>query len=258
MVGLEGAPVASPAVLAYHIVQQLDNTLRERASVPPQTLRRSSTVDELTEVLRREILAGDLPPGARLREAEFAARYDVSRNTLREALHRLSRSGLVVHRPHRGITVAQPGRKDVGEIFRIRRVLEPAGLRAVRQAEIPELCDLAKSIDRAATRRDWGDLVDRDVAFHAWLVRRLGSSRLDSMIDEALRELRLAFLHIDRGASSPDIPSHVPDHEAIAVLVADSQLDAAIERLLRHLDDAEQMVLNHLARAARPDEGRTP
>jgi len=120
--------------------------------------------------LRREILAGDLPPGARLREAEFAARYDVSRNTLREALHRLSRSGLVVHRPHRGITVAQPGREDVGEIFRIRRVLEPAGLRAVRRAEIPELRGLAKSIDRAAKQRNWADLVDRDMAFHAWLV----------------------------------------------------------------------------------------
>ena len=226
--------------------------------MPPQILRRSSTVDELTTVLRREIVSGHLPPGSRLREAEFAARFDVSRNTLREALHRLSRSGLVVHRPHRGIAVAQPGKEDVGEIFRIRRVLEPAGLRAVRPAEIPELSSLACSIDRAAKQRNWTNLVDSDVAFHAWLVRRLGSSRLDAMIDEALRQLRLAFVHIDRAASSPDAPSHVPDHEAIAVRVANGRLEEAVDRLLRHLDDAEEMVLDHLAGAARPDEGRAP
>lgn len=226
--------------------------------MPSQTFRRSSTVDGLTEALQREILAGHLAPGTRLREVNFASRYDVSRNTLREALHRLSRAGLVEHYPHRGIVVAQPGAEQVGEIFRVRRILEPAGLRAIPPTEAPKLSSLARSIDRAAKQRNWTDLVDSDAAFHAWLVRRLGSSRFDAMIDEAFRQLRLAFVHIDRATSSPDTPSHVPDHEAIAVRVADGRLEEAVDLLLRHLDDAEQMVLDHLARAARPDEGRTP
>lgn len=221
--------------------------------MPPQTLHRSSTVDGLTEALQREILAGHLAPGTPLREVEFAARYDVSRNTLREALHRLSRVGLVDHYPHRGVVVAQPGVEQVREIFRVRRILEPAGLRAIPPAEALELSSLARSIDRAAKQRNWTNLVDSDVAFHAWLVRRLGSSRFDAMIDEALRQLRLVFVHIDRAASSPDTPSHVPDHEAIAIRVADGRLEEAVDRLLRHLDDAERMVLEHLTRAARPD-----
>lgn len=221
------------------------------------TLHRSSTIDELTAVLQREILTGRLEPGARLREVEFSARYDVSRNTLREALHELSRTGLVEHRPHRGVVVARPGEEEVREIFRMRRVLEPAGVRAVDPADAAELGRLARALDRAAKRRSWTDLVDRDAAFHVWLVRRLGSSRLDAVIGEALRELRLAFVHIDRAASVPEAPSHVPDHEVIAELVGHGRVDAAVGRLIRHLDNAEETVLDHLARVGGDDGGRT-
>lgn len=218
------------------------------------TLRRTSATDELTALLQREILHGTYAPGTRMREVEFAARYDVSRNTLREALHRLNRLGLVEHRPHRGVLVARPGVDEVREIFRMRRVLEPAGLRATRTSEALELGDIARDMAATAAQRDWPRLVDQDTAFHAWLVHRLGSSRLDHLIETALRELRLAFIYIDRAASGFGAPSHIPDHEAIAGLLAEDRKAAAVERLVRHLDASEKMVLGHLRKGSLLDE----
>ena len=45
-------------------------------------LRRASTVDQLTAVLRERILEGDLEPGRRLIERELVEAYEVARYIL--------------------------------------------------------------------------------------------------------------------------------------------------------------------------------
>jgi DNA-binding GntR family transcriptional regulator len=209
-----------------------------------QRLRRESTVDRLTEALAGEILAGRLMPGDHLREADFAARFEVSRNTLREACHRLADDGLVVHRPHRGVTVARPTEEAVAEIFRIRRLLEPIG----------DLRRLAAEMTRAAEEMDWARLVDIDLGYHARLVAGLASPRLDDFFASILRELRLSFVLIDSGDGDPPSPSHVPDHGRIAAHMERGETDAARSLLLDHLCRAERLVLNHLSESRRTVE----
>lgn len=209
-------------------------------------LQRVSTVDELVQTVTTQVLDGRLPPGTRLREAEFASRYDVSRNTLREALHRLVHDGLLVHRPHRGVAVACPDPEDVREIFRIRRTLEVAGCQAIDEAGIREIRGLARQMESAADSRGWSRLVDLDLAFHARLVSAIGSGRLDDFFGSILRELRLSFVLIDSGAGDVTGPSHVPDHAALAGDLAGGRRNRATERLLAHLRDAEELVLTHV------------
>src|ERR671924_53620 len=68
----------------------------------PRQLHRTSTVDALADALRREILDGELPAGARLRERELCEAYGVARHSLRAALRSLASDGLVRIEPHRG------------------------------------------------------------------------------------------------------------------------------------------------------------
>jgi DNA-binding GntR family transcriptional regulator len=63
---------------------------------PPRGRRRRLLVDVVRDSLRDAILAGDYGPGDLLpAEAELAARYDVSRLTLREAVRGLAEEGFV-------------------------------------------------------------------------------------------------------------------------------------------------------------------
>ena len=87
--------------------------------LPKSTLRA-----HIAERLRAAILAGDLPPGAPLVEAGLAARFDVSRGPLREALRQLIEEGLLVTVPYTGTHVAPLSVEDVREIFSLRTVLE--------------------------------------------------------------------------------------------------------------------------------------
>ena len=60
-------------------------------------LRRSNTLSSLVaKAINRLIVTGEFPQGARLNEAELAARFGVSRGPVREALRSIERDGLVV------------------------------------------------------------------------------------------------------------------------------------------------------------------
>jgi GntR family transcriptional regulator len=63
---------------------------------------------QIAQELRRKIESGDLAPGARLpNEVEFREEYDVSRNTIRDAIKWLIIRGLVETRPGQGTFVVR-------------------------------------------------------------------------------------------------------------------------------------------------------
>jgi GntR family transcriptional regulator len=63
---------------------------------------------QIAEDLRRQIEAGELPPGAQLRtELELREKYNASRNTVRDAIKLLTTRGLVETRPGQGTFVVQ-------------------------------------------------------------------------------------------------------------------------------------------------------
>lgn len=79
--------------------------------------------------LRRDVLAGELEPGARLKTAELQDTYGFSSSPLREALSRLSTEGLVVADMRRGFRVAEISHADLADITHMRLLLDVQALR---------------------------------------------------------------------------------------------------------------------------------
>jgi DNA-binding GntR family transcriptional regulator len=80
--------------------------------------------DLLAEALEAAIVFGEMAPGGRVIEEEIAARYDVSRSPVRDALRRLEADGLVVREEHKGARVTPVSRRDLDEVYRCRIELE--------------------------------------------------------------------------------------------------------------------------------------
>ena len=60
-----------------------------------------TSVDDIFDVLRKEILSLALRPGDKLSETDVAARFGVSRQPVRGAFNRLANQDLLVIRPKR-------------------------------------------------------------------------------------------------------------------------------------------------------------
>ena len=86
-------------------------------------LPEASTADLVAQRLRDAILDGSLRPGDRLVEHDLAARFQVSRGPVREAIRLLVPDGLVVLRRNRGAIVASPTFDDVLEVYAVRMSL---------------------------------------------------------------------------------------------------------------------------------------
>ena len=87
----------------------------------PELPRSIATV--AAQHLEREIIEGRLASGERLIEEEWAERFGISRGSFREVLRILEASKLVEIIPRRGAQVASVNRRDVEEIYLLRKHL---------------------------------------------------------------------------------------------------------------------------------------
>ncbi|HXE15901.1 MAG TPA: FCD domain-containing protein [Stellaceae bacterium] len=79
--------------------------------------------------VRSDIVAGALAPGARLKLPDLAERYRSGINPLREALARLTATGLVVLEDQKGFRVSPVSREDLIDLTRVRIEIECLALR---------------------------------------------------------------------------------------------------------------------------------
>lgn len=84
----------------------------------------STTTQHTLEALRRAIVAGQLRPGSRIGQEEFAGQLGVSIAPVREALRILEQEGQVTYLPRRGYFVTALEMADLEEIYGLRALLE--------------------------------------------------------------------------------------------------------------------------------------
>lgn len=95
------------------------------------------------EMLRADIVACRIAPGSNVSEAELADRYKLGKAGIRRALVRLSERDWVRALPRRGYLVKPITLRDIGEIFQLRRMIEPAAVRfAAGRVEVNRLRQL--------------------------------------------------------------------------------------------------------------------
>ena len=153
----------------------------------------ASAADDISERLEAEIVEGVLPPGTRLEEPALAERFGVSRTPVREALQRLSASGLVELKPRRGTQVLNPSIGRIVEMFEVMAELEAVCARLCARRGDPDLfADLRGWLARCAAAADTGDAsayYTANKGFHSAIYRGSGNLFLSQQAE--LLHLRL-------------------------------------------------------------------
>jgi DNA-binding GntR family transcriptional regulator len=121
----------------------------------------------VVEHLRAQILSGELPPDARIRQDEVAAELGSSRLPVREALQILRHQGLVTLRPNAGARVMSFDADECSLIYRVREQVEPIVLAEsaphLDAATLTALDELQRKIE---ANRDAEHFLELDRQFH--------------------------------------------------------------------------------------------
>ncbi|WP_406724857.1 GntR family transcriptional regulator [Streptomyces sp. GD-15H] len=204
----------------------------------------AGTASRVTDALRAQIVSGELKPGTRLSEERMRKMHGVSRSTLREAYQRLIRERLLVHELSRGVFVRQLSREDVADLYRVRRIIECAAVRAIRILTPAGLRRLSGSIadGRAAAEESrWDAVAAASIRFHEALVALAASERLDAMMSGILAEFRLAYVHMSD--TRVFHAAYLDRNTEIAEALRSGDIEEAAALLESYLTDSEAALL---------------
>ncbi|WP_432790346.1 GntR family transcriptional regulator [Brevibacterium sp. K11IcPPYGO002] len=197
--------------------------------------------------IRADIIGGRLEPGAKLREAALAEKYEVSRIPIREALRSLEAEGLVESRKYSGSVVAPSPVEDAEDLFEIRIVLEAAtAKRAARRAaalnasDVPdlkwreqrkEINDILGAGDIVIEQERFEDLAVLNMRFHFAIAELSGSLSFVSLLRQISGKIEWLYsLNVTRRG-----PQAWPEHREIIAAIDAGQVERAAEVMARHV-----------------------
>ncbi|MGZ0718898.1 GntR family transcriptional regulator [Pseudomonas palleroniana] len=203
-----------------------------------------SLADQIALELRADIIGGRLLPGMSLVEGDLVKGYNASRNTIREALHRLGQEGLTRYIRNKGVMVRRLEREEVRDLFVVRRTLE---LQAIAQSgaltadQAAHMQNAIEATSLAREREDWRAVATHSLLFHQQIVRLLRSPLFDEFFAQVIAQLRLVF------CAAPDeqrfqSPWLERDREIYQLLIQEDK-PAAGQAMSLYLDDSERLSL---------------
>ncbi|MDT3445807.1 MULTISPECIES: GntR family transcriptional regulator [unclassified Pseudofrankia] len=221
---------------------------------------RQTQTDRVYDVLRADILAGRLPPGAKLPFADLCTRYSTSVGVVRESLSRLSAQGLVVSEPQIGFRVTPLTHTDLLALTEARIFVEGHVIRlSIQNGDVEweaALVAAHHTLERTSQTvpedphrlsEEWAAAHAR---FHAVALQACPNRRLLD-IAESLRASAELYRRwsVPLGASTRDVPA---EHRRILAAALAGEAEEAAAALCDHIARTTQL-LDDAATADSPE-----
>jgi DNA-binding GntR family transcriptional regulator len=227
---------------------------REPAGSDAAADARGSSVADIRNGIRDDIIAGRLAPGAYLSSAQIAKDYGVSRTPLREAVRMLQEEGFVTQESNHRPRVTTWSADDLESLF-VQRILLNAlctsmTVPLLSEDDIAEIDRAMAALDEAEADNDHDRWREADVAFHRAHTKKAPAAVVADL--ERLNARALMFRHMWLGERHSTMSLAFDDHPRIyrACLSRDAQ--QAAEAAARHLATVA------IALLARVDPSREP
>jgi DNA-binding GntR family transcriptional regulator len=211
--------------------------------------------------LLEEIVAGELPPGTVLGEAEQSSRLGISRTPLREALFRLHADGLLTNPTGRGAVVTDISPDRVRKLYAVRTELEVLASRlAARNRDKDVFVELAKEFDHASKTLS---LADESVSNYYSLNARFDKA-IDSSTDndylvanlEVMRKHAARFRQVARRDLSRLVASAV-ETKSICEAIANHNEEKSVEATRNHVKNSLEHIMSTFTQDS-PQDRITP
>lgn len=229
-----------PVVAAGLIVGELDGS--------EPRVQRSLLSHQVAGIIRERVLMGQLLPGHRITQAEWAAKLGVSRMPVRDAVNTLTSEGLLVQIPGGSAEVARIDVDDMADVLYLNAVVVAMAHRVasgrITETELAEVVRINEAMKAAIDQDDSAEASRLNWAFHGVINRASRSTRLIAV----LRILSSATPH-GSFVVLPGWPElAVQDHVEIIEALKQRDADQVFLVTHRHVQTRTEPLLDHVAR----------
>lgn len=195
--------------------------------------------------LRKDILSGTFPPGARLKIADLSQAYGVSQMPIREALQQLQGEGLLEILPNRGASVRQIDERMVINIYDLRGAIESMLVvrcaATISEAQVVQLYEIEARYENAVALHDPEESMHANRALHQLINAIADNPEAQQTVEkytDLLSGLRWRY-GFRAGRSAQTITEH---RELLRALAAHNAVEAS-QITLEHCRHAKEDLL---------------
>ncbi|KAF0960321.1 MULTISPECIES: FadR/GntR family transcriptional regulator [Rhodococcus] len=237
-------------------------TMTEPADIQFRPARPRRAFDEIIDQVRAQVRQGKLPPGSRLpSERTLAAQFEVSRNTVREAIRMLEVTGVVTIKkgatggafiaPTDPVSISKAlsdnlllTRYSLSDLTEAREEIETVAVTTAcarrTDDDLARMEDLLHKADDLAAREDWNGKTEAIIEFHCLI----GEATQNPIIATMMRSLMdlLTEFTLRFGA---EVPTGDALHSPRALLehIRRRDADAAVAELVHNTRRVHHMWL---------------
>lgn len=201
--------------------------------------------ERIYEEIVRLIVSGELPSGAPLDERALTERLEVSRTPFREAIGTLAKEGLIEIRPYRGFFVRSFTKKEISDLYELRKTLEVFATRlAVPQFSDQDIALFERLLDESVTalqRRDMEAYAARDREFHETIAKRSGNAALIETL--ARLDLQIQICRLIANEASNFAERAAEERNQILAAFRGRDAERAATLMHHHISEVQAAVL---------------
>lgn len=206
-----------------------------------ESLKQPASLTKLAyDALLKHILSGQLTAGEVYNEKGLATDLGTSRTPVREALLELSVQGLVSFLPRKGVVVNSFSKRDIEDIFEVRRALEGAVTEKAALTKPPALKDCRQALEdqrKAFENNDHPAFVEANYAFHKAFGELTENQRIVVLLGNIRNMMELIAAPTLR--DSDRMEDVVREHERIIEAIERGEPEVARKALVEHLNLSE-------------------
>ena len=195
-----------------------------------------SLAKKIADDISKQIIIGELKPGDKLVEKNYADYYGTSRAPVREAIYLLTTEGLLKRIPRRGAIVKKYSNRDIFDLLIIRNMLEALAVERLEEVklDVELLNEMQDIIDAMKVNDAIFSYTKLNYAFHLCLVKLSQSNP----VIETYSRLGAPLLRIQNLSFSQDgnIKKSIEEHKKIYELIKTRNYEALKILLASHND----------------------
>lgn len=196
-----------------------------------------SLSDQVYNLLKDQILSGELKGGTNISEELLAQQFGVSRTPIREAIRRLAEYGLLIITPRSHVSVYTVTEKEAADIAKVRVNLELLAVDSIDddayQRNVEDIARHAADCQYAMSVGDRASVFEKDSLFHLALVRAADNSALYDICQRM--DAKIQLLRIAQNLPEDELAYYINQHVQLMQLLKQGDKDTCKRLLYEHI-----------------------
>jgi len=203
---------------------------------------------KVAEIIRGNIIAGNLKPGEKINEYQLSKALNISRPPIREAFRTLASEGLVTFVPRKGVYVSKLSLKEVKEIYQLKIMMESFAARlaisTLKEEEILKLNSILNLMKEKIKENNFKEIQKLNIEFHRMIIKMSKNEKLISLYESIILPIR-RYQRIGLSAPSSWEVS-LKEHKGIVRAIESKDITLAEKLTREHTMSAMERVVERL------------